>query len=203
MTTTARPATDAAPVGLRRSLVLTLAGLSAGAAVIHLAAAPGHFEEIGNLAVGFVASAIFQAAWIRWCLAGPSRTTMAIGIAGNLAIVVAWAWTRTVGLPLLGTTIGPEPVGFPDGASVVFELLLVAGIAARWFGLDIALGKIQGAARLSRIALIPAIATVLLTTSLATVALASGEAHGADDDHGAAIHAMEPGHDAMGNHSAP
>lgn len=201
--TATRTGADARPLSARRSLVLALAGLSAGAAIIHLAAAPGHFEEIGGLAIGFIASAIFQAAWVRWCLAGPSRATVAVGIAGNLAIVIAWAWTRTVGLPILGTTIGPEPVGFPDGASVVFELLLVAGIAARWRGLDLALGRIQGAARLSRIALIPAIAAVLLATSLATVAIASGEEHGADGHHGSASHAMEPGHDAMGNHVAP
>src|SRR5712671_1893041 len=86
-----------------------------GGAVFHLAAAPSPYREIGDVAVGFVVSAAFQAAWIRWCLAGPSRSTIAIGIAGNLAIVAAWAWTGTVGAPGGEIASSPEPVGFPDG----------------------------------------------------------------------------------------
>ncbi len=75
-----RARSQSATPSVGRSLVLVMAGLSAGAAFIHLAAAPGHFAEIGDLAGGFVAAALFQGLWIRWCLAGPSRRTMAVGI---------------------------------------------------------------------------------------------------------------------------
>lgn len=132
------PAAATRPTSIRRSLALIIAGLSAGAAIIHLAAAPAHFGEIGDLASGFVVAAIFQAIWIRWCLAGPSRGTALVGIAGNLAIVAAWAWTRTVGLPFGELAGTPEPAGYPDVASVVFELLLIAGLVGRLRNVDIA-----------------------------------------------------------------
>jgi hypothetical protein len=170
------PATAAADV--RRTLVIILAGLSAGAAVIHLAAAPSHYREIGDLAAGFVVSAAFQAAWIRWCLAGPSRATIAIGLAGNLAIVAAWAWTRTIGLPVGEFAGSPEPVGFPDGASVVFELLLVTGLVIRSLEIDIALSRRSAVRAIVSVAVVPVVGLVLVLTSLATVAIASGLDHG-------------------------
>jgi hypothetical protein len=171
------PATAAADV--RRTLMIILAGLSAGAAVIHLAAAPSHYREIGDLAAGFVVSAAFQAAWIRWCLAGPSRSTIAIGIAGNLAIVAAWAWTRTIGLPVGELAGSPEPIGFPDGASVVFELLLVTGLVVRWLEIDVALGRRSVVRAVASVAVVPVVGLVLVLTSLAAVAIASGLDHGA------------------------
>ena len=170
------PASAAADV--RRTLVIILAGLSAGAAVIHLAAAPSHYREIGDLAAGFVVSAAFQAAWIRWCLAGPSRSTIAIGIAGNLAIVAAWTWTRTIGLPVGEFAGSAEPVGFPDAASVVFELLLVTGLVIRWLEVDVALSRRSVVRAIASVAVVPIVGLVLVLTSLATVAIASGLDHG-------------------------
>lgn len=163
---------------VERSLVLMLAGVSGGAGFIHLAVAPGHFAEIGDLAGGFVAAALFQLLWIPWCLAGPSHRTIAIGIAGNLAIIGAWAWTRTVGLPF-GELAGiAEPIGYPDAASVLFEVLLVGGLLVRALGLDRALGR-RGAARtLASIAVVPTIGLVLVLTALATLAIATGMDHG-------------------------
>ena len=177
---------------VRHSLGLIMAGLSAGAAVIHLVVAPSHFEEIGDLAAGFVISAAFQALWVRWCLAGPSRRTMAIGIVGNLAIVAAWTYTRTIGLPIGEFAGSAEPIGYPDGASVVFELLLVAGLIVRWFDLDLAASRRAVIREVAAIAVVPVLGLVLVVTSLATVAVASGLEHGLPSDHTA----MEP----MANH---
>jgi hypothetical protein len=160
------------------SLVAIMAWLSAGAAVIHLVAAPSHVAEIGDLAAGFVAAALFQAAWIRWCLGGPSRRTILIGIAGNGAIVVAWALTRTIGLPIGALAGRPEPVGYPDAASVVFELLLIACLTARALGIDVALSARAKARTVAEVALVPVVGVVLLLTSLATLAIASGLEHG-------------------------
>ena len=185
-----RPVTPgAAAADVRRSLVLILAGLSAGAAVIHLAAAPSHYREIGDLAAGFVISAAFQGVWIRWCLAGPSRRTIAIGVVGNLAIVAAWTWTRTVGLPVGEFAGSPEPVGYPDAASVVFELLLVAGLVVRWLGLDVALSRRSVVRAIASVAVVPVVGLVLVLTSLATVAIASGLDHGMPAGQQAAEHA--------------
>ncbi len=164
---------------VRRSLVLIMAGLSAGAAVIHLAAAPGHYAEIGGLALGFVVSGVFQAVWVKACLSGPSSRTMAIGIVVNLAIVATWAYTRTVGLSIGEFAGSPEPIGLPDGASVVFELLLVGSLLLSLFGHGV-LGSGRSRARtMASIAVVPMIGLIVVTTSLATLAIASGLDHGA------------------------
>ena len=191
-------AADRAAVGVaaRRPFTVILAGLSAGAAVIHLVAAPSHYAEIGDLAAGFVVAAGFQALWVRWLLAGPSHRTIAIGIVGNLAIVAAWVWSRTVGLPVGELAGVPEPVGFPDAASVAFELLLVGGLVIGSVVDRLGLGRtLAGRANVraaGSIAIVPVLGLVLVLTSLATVAIASGHDHGPADVHAADVHAAHP-----------
>ena len=167
---------------VRCSLVQIMAGLSAGAAVIHLVAAPHHYGEIGDLAAGFLVAAAFQAGWTVACLSGPlgpSRRVMAIGMIGNLAIVLAWLYTRTIGLPIGPFAGSAEPVGFPDGASVVFELLLVVALVIRWRDLDLVVSRRAFARTAASIAVVPFVSLVIVLTSLATVAVASGLDHGA------------------------
>jgi len=174
------PKTGGSSPSVRRSLVQIMAGLSAGAAVIHLVAAPHHYGEIGDLAAGFVVAAAFQAGWTVACLSGPSgpsRRVMAIGVVGNLAIVLAWLYTRTIGLPIGPFAGSAEPVGFPDGASVVFELLLVVALVIRWRDLDLVVSRRAFARTAASIAVVPFVSLVIVLTSLATVAVASGLDH--------------------------
>jgi hypothetical protein len=186
------PASASASPAIGRSIALILAGLSAGAAVIHLVAAPGHYVELGDLGAGFLVAAALQGAWIRWCLAGPSRRTALAGIALNVAILGAWAWTRSVGLPVGPFAGGPEPIGLPDGASVVFELLLVAGLVPIALQLDLAASRRGLARELAAVAIVPVIGLVLVVTSLATVAIATGMDHGSTGGHAAAAHQVQP-----------
>src|SRR4029078_12456880 len=95
--------------------------------------------------------AAFQAWWAVRCLGGPSRRVIDLGIVVNLGIVAAWAWTRTVGLPIREVSGPPEPIGLPDGASVVFELLLVALLVARRLGVDVRLEKRDGGRSLAAV----------------------------------------------------
>ena len=162
-----------------RSLVLMMAGLSGGAAVIHLAAAPSHYAELGDLGAGFLISAAFQGWWALRCLAGPSRRAIDLGIVVNVGIVAAWAWTRTVGLPIGEFAGRAEPIGLPDGASVAFELLLVALLVARRLGDDLGLGSRRAGRSVAAVAVVPVLGLVVLVTSLATVAIADGLDHGA------------------------
>lgn len=156
---------------VRRSLAIALAGLSAGAAAIHLAAAPAHLAEFGALGAGFLAAAAFQAAWAVASLGGPSARTLAIGVVGNLALIGAWAWTRAVGLPLAGTVGGPEAIGPADAAAVTFEILLVAGATVRLLDLDGSAGRRAGVSTVASIALVPVLGLVLLVASLAAASL--------------------------------
>ena len=159
---------------------MLLAALSFGAAVIHLAAAPGHFVELGDLGAGFVVAAVFQGAWAKRALADRSARWAWLGIAGNVAIIVAWIWTRTVGLPF-GPEAGlPELVGLPDGASTGFELFIVVGLVARLGGIEASiLRRLATVPRsLMTATLAPALGLILLTTSVATVQIAAGHDHG-------------------------
>lgn len=171
---------------VRRSLAFVLAGLSAGAALIHLVAAPSHVAQIGGLAAGFLIAAGFQGAWAVACLTRRPDRLVVIGIAGNGAILAAWAWTRTLGVGMPGATGGPEPIGLADGAAVAFELLLVAGCIARRFDLDLAVGRRPGAATIASIAVVPALGLVLVVTSLVTLAVTGKAGHGGAAPHQAA-----------------
>lgn len=184
------PRTSGVPSpSVQRSLVVVLAGLSGGAATIHLAAAPAHLEQLGPAGAGFLAAAAFQAAWAVGCLGRPSRRLLALGIAANLALIGAWAWTRTVGLHLPSLAGVPEPIGLADGAAVVFEILLVAGSAARLLGLDPSAGGRERVRTVASIAVVPVLGLVLIIASLAAVSLIAepgpgGEFHGTGS-HGA------------------
>jgi hypothetical protein len=132
---TAPTAALPAITAVRRAETLVLAGLSAGAALIHLAAGPGHVAELGDLGLGFYWAALFQAGWAAAIVARPASSRLAgLGIAGNGAILAAWAWSRLVGLP--GVPGGPESVGVADGTAVGLQLgiLLVIAAARTGFG---------------------------------------------------------------------
>ena len=157
-----------------------LAALSLGAAVIHLAAAPGHFVELGDLGAGFLVAAAFQGAWAKGALANRSARWACLGIAGNVAIIVVWIWTRTVGLPLGSEAGVPEVIGLPDGVSTGFEVLIVAGLAAHLGGIEASVLRRLASVRRSLVTatLVPTLGLILLTTTVATVQVAAGHDHG-------------------------
>jgi hypothetical protein len=150
--------------GLAVSAVLA-AALSLGAAVIHFAAAPVHVEELGPLGLGFVAAGAFQAAWALASLIEPARGVVFLGMAGNLTILVAWAWSRSVGLP--GMPV--EPITAPDAVTSLFEGLLVILLATR--------SRLRPTGPVAIIALVPAVGLVFLGTILALSSPALGHGH--------------------------
>jgi hypothetical protein len=167
-----------APV--ERSMAWILAILSLGAAAIHLAAAPSHYVELGDLGAGFLVAAVLQARWARSILGGASRRTLVVGAAINATIVVAWVVSRTLGLPVGPTPGVPESIGLPDGASTTFELLLLGGLAIRALGLDRRIAaRVPSTGAMLAIAVVPVLGLVMLTTSLASLAIVAGADHGA------------------------
>lgn len=168
-----------------RPLLTILAGLAAGAAFLHLAAAPSHYVELGEVGAGFVAAGVGQAMLASAIRRGPSRLTLDLGIVSTLGLIALWAASRSVGLPL-----GPggarllEPIGLPDGAVVVFETLLAAGLVALRVG--VVPPRRSGALRaIGSVAIVPVLGLVLVTASLATVAIVAGLEHGRPVDlHG-------------------
>lgn len=164
--------------GRVRPLAAILASLSAGAAAIHLAAAPHHVRELGDLGAGFLVAAVFQAAWAKLWLAGPSPRLALVGLVGNGAIVAGWALTRTLGLGVIGLGAASEPIGLPDGAATVFELLLLIGLLCFRTGLGGIVGRLRAVRELAPIAVVPVVGLVIVVASLSVAAIAMGLDHG-------------------------
>jgi hypothetical protein len=175
---------------LRRSEAWLIAGLSAGAAAIHLAAAPGHVEELGDLGLTFYWAALIQFGIAVVALSRPVSPSFArYAIAANFAFIGAWAVTRTVGWPMLGE--GPEPIGVADGICVLLQASLIGLLVARLGGLDRRLLRAWGATT------VPSVATTGLVATLSLVLLstvigvrAAGDEH--HDEGPAAAHTGMP-----------
>ena len=100
--------------------------LSAYASLLHNWVLPEHYQEWWGYGAFFLISAAAQAFYAGLLLLWPGGWTFRLGIVGNTAILVLYAVTRTLGVPLLGPNAGQvEPVGVPDLASAAAELGLV------------------------------------------------------------------------------
>jgi hypothetical protein len=88
---------------------------------------PEHLDEWWGYGLFFIASAVFQAGSAVAIVRRPTRALLTLGIVANLAIIVLWAWTRTIGIPLFGPHAGEvEPVGAIDVVSKLAEAGVVA-----------------------------------------------------------------------------
>jgi hypothetical protein len=111
-----------------KPVLLTVALLSLGAAVVHFAVIAQHFDEWWLSGLFFVAIATFQVAWAPLVLLRPSAPAYLAGAAVNAAAVVTWIVSRTSGVPVGPEAGEPEAVGFPDTLAIAFEVVLVAAL---------------------------------------------------------------------------
>ena len=110
----------------RQRLISSAALLSLVAAVIHVWVMPEHFEEWFGYGLFFLVAAAAQALYALILLRTPTSTVLRVGIIGNLAIIVLWVVTRTIGIPVFGPHAGEiEEIGAIDIASKLAEVLLV------------------------------------------------------------------------------
>ena len=134
----------------RRILGIAIA-LTMVAALIHVWAMPEHFEEWWFYGVLFVLVALLQGFYgvALWLWGG--RTVFVLGMVGNLAIVVFYLMTRTVGVPF-GPHFGEvEAVGGLDLAATTSELVLVATLALLYW--SVRLPGVSGPGREPEVAL--------------------------------------------------
>lgn len=137
----AAEATDEPELTAAERIVGAACGISVAASMIHASYIVPHFQEYFLFGLFFVVSAVFQLVWgmVVWNRRN-DRTLLIAGAVVNLAIVVLWIVTRTVGLP-----IGPEPgqtevAGLHDIIASIDEvaIALACGLAlipgARWKG---------------------------------------------------------------------
>ena len=125
-----------------QGLLFLAAGLSLAAAVIHGIVTPEHFEEWWGYGTFFLVTTIAQALYglmllpqgrgymrllgLRADRARDLGRFYWLGIIGNAAIILLWAITRTLGVPLFGPDAGEvEEVTLISLASVILEVVLI------------------------------------------------------------------------------
>src|SRR5688572_30305892 len=91
-----------------------VAACALGAAAIHFAFAPDHFDESRFHGAFFFLAGWAQLAFAIAVIVRPTRAVMRVGILLNVGIVVLWVVSRTVGMPFGDDPWVAESAGFPD-----------------------------------------------------------------------------------------
>ena len=164
---------------------------SLGAAIIHFAVVPTHWQEWLPAGLFFVSVALFQLIWALWVLVRPSSPVLAAGVMVNVGTIIIWALSRTAGAPFGPRAGTPELVHGADLCALLLEIYVVMGAGWVWY---------RGHQR----DLIPAFANAVVLVGAGTViAVAStvGVASGLQHDHHAPAGAGQS--DSHHDHPAP
>jgi hypothetical protein len=123
-TETAEPAAEASGARLGDTLRALVVASCIGAAVVHFAYAPAHFDEDAVHGVFFLvvawAQLVLAFALARW---RDARWPWVAVVGVNAAVAGVWLISRTAGVP--GSDA--EPVGFPDALATGLEVAAVVG----------------------------------------------------------------------------
>jgi hypothetical protein len=115
---------------LAGEMKLTLALASLSAALIHVMAGAHHFAEWWLFGVGFMVMAVAQVVSAASLALSTARPALGAAAALNAAIVVLWAWSRTLGLPIGPEAGTAEGIGVADVMASVTEAIIVAATIA-------------------------------------------------------------------------
>lgn len=162
---------DHEPAG--RAVLGLAAAASAGAALVHAAAAGSHVGD-DSLQLLFAVSAVLQLAWAALAVLAPRRPVVLAGVVLNAGAVAAWLLQRTIGLPVIDALREPEAVGLQDSLAALLGALAAVGAAA-------SLIPAFGRHRRSPVWLAAGSVAALL---LAVPAMAADHAAGGSHDHG-------------------
>ncbi|STZ44327.1 Uncharacterised protein [Mycolicibacterium gilvum] len=154
-------------------LAARLAALaSLGAAVIHFAVVPTHWQEWMPAGVFFTSIAAFQLLWARLVLTRTTTPVLAAGIMLNLGAIALWAVSRTAGAPYGPHAGQAEVVQAADLCALLLQIYVVMGAGWVWYrGLQGEPVPVFG----STLVLMGAVGVVALAS---TVGAASGLRHG-------------------------
>lgn len=106
---------------------------SLGAAVIHFAGAPTHWQEWMPSGLFFVSIALFQLIWALVVSARPTTAVLAVGIAANVGAATLWALSRTAGAPFGPHAGEPELVQAAGLCALLLEVYVVMGAGWVWY----------------------------------------------------------------------
>jgi hypothetical protein len=115
-------------------LAARLAALaSLGAAVIHFAVVPAHWQEWTSAGVFFASLALFQLLWARLVLARTTTPVLAAGIMVNIGAIALWAVSRTAGAPFGPHAGEAELVQAADLCALLLQIYVVMGASWVWY----------------------------------------------------------------------
>ncbi|WP_308192183.1 hypothetical protein [Mycobacterium sp. MYCO198283] len=115
-------------------LAARLAALaSLGAAVIHFAVVPAHWQEWMPAGVFFASLALFQLFWTRLILARTTTPVLAAGIMLNIGAIALWALSRTAGAPFGPHAGEAELVQAADLCALLLQIYVVMGASWVWY----------------------------------------------------------------------
>jgi len=147
-------------------LLLTTAGLSAGAAGIHFAVIPAHLAELPLAGYFFIAVAIAQALWAILVPRYPARALLLAGAVGNALVAALWLFVRLRGLPIGQEPWTPERFGFTDSVSAAFEVAIALGVAALLIRLRLPVRRLATPAVVMALLLIAVTGAALLNVGM-------------------------------------
>jgi hypothetical protein len=90
--------------------------------LIHVGAAVDHATEVPAYTPAFLGVAAGQLGWAWLLWRGPSRTTLFVGAAMSIAVLLVWLASRTVGVPFGPDPWTPEGIGVADVVESADEL---------------------------------------------------------------------------------
>ncbi len=163
---------------------MAAAALSVGAAAIHFSVSGVHAAVDPLEGVLFAVAAWAQLAAAVAVIVAPGRAALAALAAVNGVAVLAWLWSRALGLPFGADAWIPQIIGPADGLATFFEV----GAAA--IGGALASGRpAAGKARAARLSsAVTYVGAAVLAVAVATTVVLVGYP---SDDHGMAPAASE------------
>lgn len=105
---------------------------SAGAAAIHFAVAPAHWEHWVPSGVFFVAIGLVQLIWVFLAWSRPTALVLAVGVVANAGAVALWVHSRVAGA-VFGPGAGqPEAVDAAGICVLLLQSYVVMGATWAW-----------------------------------------------------------------------
>jgi hypothetical protein len=128
-------------------LVLVAGVLVFASSVIHSVVIADHFDQYWPFGVFFAVVTLAQACWAALVYQQPLKERLLLwGAVGNALLIVVWAVSRTVGVPLGPQPWQPEPVAAIDVLSTLDELatvILVAVVLASLRGVRLSISQLH------------------------------------------------------------
>lgn len=155
------------------AVLVTMATLSAAAAVVHLVMVPSHMDEFAAEGIAFAVAGWLQLLVAFYLWTQPSRALLGFTALLNVAFIGAWALSRTAGLP-----VGPN-AGIAESASLVD--LTVVGLQAALVLLAVAVLLRPTLIEVSLppgLAMAVPLAVVIMTSAVVASPEARNHAHG-------------------------